>query len=152
MAAWTTPHTYIVGEVLTAATMNTFVRDNETYLFDRLSVLGGTPSVPVTMTTINTYYTGASLSVPAGTWQLIAAVAVQTSLAGDRVDFSVFNSTDSTEIAVRRQANSGVFVAATLAVGVVFAGTKTVIGRARNPDTAGGTVTVANLVAIRTVP
>lgn len=34
MAIWTTPKTWVVGDVLTAADMNVYVRDNTTYLHD----------------------------------------------------------------------------------------------------------------------
>lgn len=34
MANWTTPRTWVTGEVVTAALMNTHVRDNTTYLYE----------------------------------------------------------------------------------------------------------------------
>jgi hypothetical protein len=37
--AWTTPKTYTVGEVLTAATMNTHVRDNLSYLYGGVAAI-----------------------------------------------------------------------------------------------------------------
>lgn len=39
MASWTSPRTYTTGEVVTAAMLNTHVRDNLTYLYDELGVL-----------------------------------------------------------------------------------------------------------------
>jgi len=57
MAVWSTPPTWIVGEILTAAAMNAYVRDNSTYLYDELADVISSLWIPGDLK--NTYITDA---------------------------------------------------------------------------------------------
>lgn len=77
--AWTTPITWAVGDPLTAAAMNTYVRDNENYLYGYLP-----PAASVTMyvsaSTGNDSNDGLSWGTPKATLQ--AAVTALASTGG----------------------------------------------------------------------
>lgn len=75
--AWTTPKTYTVGEVLTAATMNTHVRDNLNAVRDLIGshVLSGA-NATLTVSSIGTGYNALLLSVYARADAAATAVAV----------------------------------------------------------------------------
>jgi hypothetical protein len=47
MTNWVTPRTYVVGETMTAALMNTHIRDNMTYIYDNAGTVIGKRVVEV---------------------------------------------------------------------------------------------------------
>ncbi len=147
--AWTSPITYSVGQVLTAAIMNAHVRDNTTFLHDRLQQLTNTGG-SLTMTTLGTYYTGASLSVPAGAWLLIATVQFTPTNSTDKLTPRLRNTTDSTTLVAVSTLQGGSFTkeAVSPAVYASLAATKTIEAQATNETTNGGTIDSTELVAI----
>jgi hypothetical protein len=114
--SWTSQATVVAGQLMTAAFWNTYVRDDETYLFDFsqniLSNLpfyfGGSAAAP----TVNTTFpSGATLdklapdtgvfscpaSLPAGTYKLEAILAAE---GGATVSLELVNLTDAPDTAV----------------------------------------------------
>jgi hypothetical protein len=64
VANWTTPHTWATNEVVTAALLNQYQRDNLQYLHDRYVVMSGNP-----------------LTLTPGTWLLLATFQTEGSAA-----------------------------------------------------------------------
>ena len=75
MASWTTPKTYSGGSELTASELNTYQRDNQTFLKDTLTTHGMTSDSSVSH--VKTDYVGvqpyrtANLTVTPSQWQLM---------------------------------------------------------------------------------
>lgn len=154
--AWTTPQTYAVGHDLLAADLNTYQRDNLNYLYDRLAGASGTPaSLPVTMTTKLTYYSGSELTLAAGTWLLFGAISYKPAAGDDRMRTRIrrITATAATEGEIEHSAvlatgsNNRAWCA--LNVVVTPAGTVTYQLQGTNVDSNGGTITAALFSAIR---
>jgi hypothetical protein len=91
MTTWTTPPTFVAGAALTAAELNTYVRDNTTYLYDR--VVGYNPTKSTDQTKTNaTFATITDLTFPVANGKNYTVVAVlkwshSTAAAGDGPGF-----------------------------------------------------------------
>ena len=61
--AWTTPRTWVTGETVTAALMNTHIRDNLNFLKTNPQSAFAAASADLTLTTTETDVTGATVSI-----------------------------------------------------------------------------------------
>ena len=75
MASWTTPKTYGAGSALTASELNTYQRDNQTWIKDALTTHGITSDSTVQHVKSDyagvSAYRSSSLTLPANTWTLV---------------------------------------------------------------------------------
>ena len=105
--AWTTPNTWVVGAILTAAQLNTHLRDNTRYLYglDGEIVLGDYPDFPSTAQGDVFYHDGTKLArLAAGTsgyFLKTQGAAANPAWAAESVNLTfnttkVFNSTAPT--------------------------------------------------------
>ncbi len=148
MATWTTPRTYVVGEPLAAAVMNIHVRDNLTYLYDRLVLVVGTPeSLPKNLSGETT---GANATVPAGTWLLVVSADYLALAGGDRMVTRIRNQTDATTLKSVTNCVNGTRNSSTVVYTATFSAEKTVQMRAENLDSVGGSIQAVDLLALRT--
>ena len=82
--AWTTPITFTTGNVLTAAQMNTNVRDNTNYLFDQpMALVTNSANISIPNTTVTspniatTVYSSPGITIGAGVFTPTIAGAYQ---------------------------------------------------------------------------
>ena len=81
MVSWTSPRTWVAGENPTAATLNTHLRDNVLFLFEKIAIgnLSITPSAPNTPTSVTVTFPFTFASAP------IVVATAQTGLPGTTV-------------------------------------------------------------------
>lgn len=95
MASWTTPKTWAVGDILTAADMNTYVRDNTTFLH-------GNNLHKTTTKTVNGGVDGtAETDLFAGEFTIAAGSMGTVGVAAIRAAGEILNSSGATQAAPR---------------------------------------------------
>lgn len=118
--AWTTPRTWVVGETLTAALLNTHVRDNENDIDTRLDDLesagavrllaAGGAEVSTTSTSAADMVTFGSLSVPLTSELIVTCTARKGSgAAASEAVYLVVNSTSLVQVIVTNANNEADF-------------------------------------------
>lgn len=81
MASWTSPKTWNVGDVLTAADMNTYVRDNTTFLSSPTGATVATSQTTASASYVDLATAGPAVTVTTGL-NAIVAVGAQMANAG----------------------------------------------------------------------
>lgn len=96
--AWTTPGTAVAGEVLTAAFLNTNVRDNTVALNTPEFISGAGTAVATGSLSADLTYDAASITLTAGSWLVTASVSMLTGFS-DSVSCGIWNNTASAIVA-----------------------------------------------------
>ncbi len=125
--SWTSPRTWLAGEVVTAAIMNTYISDDFTYLYSTIS--GSYARV----------YNNAALPIPTG-------VPTQLTFNSERTDTAAYHSASSSDFHKLSVASTGTYrVGTNIEFAANSVGYRTVVIRTNSSSIiAAGTINTVN--------